>query len=63
MKIRLEHVPEERVFVLPKDYEWVQLTYNCVRVSPDGDFIGSIDKHQEWIFDGVEGKWSDVIIG
>ena len=63
MRITLEHVPEERVLTLPKSYEWVQFTYNTVRVSPDGDFIGSIDKHQEWSFDGVEGKWTDVILG
>ena len=63
MKIQLENVPEERVLKLPGSHKWVQLTYQELRVAPEGDPIGHFGDDGYWHFIGVEGKWTDVILG
>ncbi len=44
------------------DYEWVQVTYDIIRTSPDGDNEIAVQKGGEWFFDGHSDPFSDFTV-
>ena len=65
LNIRFECVSEDRVSPPYGPFEYVQLTYNMLRVNPDGMEFAFIDSDGRWRLQG-EGNgrdyWTDVVI-
>jgi hypothetical protein len=72
VSLRFECGREDRIGRLHGPFEFVQLTYNSLRVGPDGHFFASYHEG-DWGFDdeaprhGVKPeemgeKWSDIVI-
>lgn len=54
-----EGTPEARVIECD---EFVQLTYQELRLGPEGDSVALVDERGEWFIDGDPLAWSDVVI-
>jgi hypothetical protein len=73
--LRFECGREDRVSREVGPLEWVQITYNTIRVLDAGDILAAQDAIGEWwiapetpavakLVEGIEsGPWSDIIIG
>lgn len=68
--IRFETGQEDRVSATYGPFDFAQMTYNTLRVGPDGDDFAYFDStRQEWIIlqgyalVGDKSWWSDVVIG
>ncbi len=60
--VRFECGQEDRQREPMGPYEWVQMTYELLRVSPDGEEIGWFED-DVWKVKGEKGWYSDVVIG
>ena len=64
VKIRFERGQEDKVSEEYGPFPFVQLTYDSLRVGPDGDEFAAYDPEGYWFREGFRDmeKWSDVII-
>lgn len=60
MRLENVHTDEQRDIVGP--FEWVQLTHEILRMSPDGDEIAH-NINGDWILVEDGSVWTDIIIG
>lgn len=60
---RNESHPQGQAHAELGPFEWIQVTYNTLRISPDGQEIAVyVDGY--WILKlGREGSWTDFIVG
>lgn len=60
--VRLENVHTDETRELG-GFDYVELTYNSIRIAPDGRCIANYDKELDWwVLDADSSQWSDVII-
>lgn len=62
VKIRFERGQEDRVSQDYGPYPFVQLTYEDLRVGPDGEHLASLLDGYWHIGASIEEGWSDVVI-
>lgn len=60
--IRFEHIPEGRMSEDLGPVEWVQLTYDELRVSPDGESYAIYHDGYWWPVNEPEVPYTDVVI-
>jgi hypothetical protein len=63
--VRFERGTDAEVGPILGPYEWVQLTYESLRASPDGDVIAFLgeDSHRWYVMGPDYRTWADVVIG
>jgi hypothetical protein len=59
----LKGMPEgTRVELVIECEDFVQLTYDSLRLGPEGEFAAHIDRRGGWIIEGDPLPWSDIVI-
>ena len=61
VSIRLENVNTEETRQLG-EFDFVQLTYDTLRVGPDGEEIAWLNGEDDWYLMADETLWTDIII-